>query len=235
MKRFAMFVAVAAIVVLPGLAQADIVEVTVAGSVAFNGISDAPLSTVGGGDFVVVSFKVDSDIFVDGVPGDVRGYEIDQSSFSIAFDTPLTMGLLAPFPAGETPYFGVVDGFPVSDGFFVSTSFVSEGGVPLEQEPFNFNHSLGYVGETLDSLDILDAVGTYDFDGLTRFGLNLWAIFPDNVAMEMEFQQMTIEVVGGDGGDGGGQVPATSTGGVLVLALIILGGSFLLRRKSETA
>jgi hypothetical protein len=229
-----MFLAVAAIVVLPGLAQAEIVEVTITGTVIFNGISDPPLSSVGGGDFAVVSFKVDSDDFVDGVPGDVRGYVIDQSSFSLSFDTPLTMGLLDPFPAGETPYFGIVDGFPVSDGFYVSTSPVSEGGVPLEQEPFNFNYGTGYVGETLDSLDILDAVGTYQFDGLTRFALNLWAIFPDNVALEMDFAQMTIEVVGGDGGgDGGGQVPATGPAGVLVLALIILGGSFLLRRKSE--
>ncbi|MHC5006859.1 MAG: hypothetical protein ACYTGF_05810, partial [Planctomycetota bacterium] len=31
-----------------------------------------------------------------------------------------------------------------------------------------------------------------DFDGLTSFGFNLWAIFPDNVALGIEFQQMTI-------------------------------------------
>ncbi|MHC4776507.1 MAG: hypothetical protein ACYTBR_14750, partial [Planctomycetota bacterium] len=95
-------------------------------------------------------------------------------------------------PPGETPYFTLVDGFPVSDGFFVSTSPFSPGGVPLEQEPFEANVDLGYEGDTIGSLDILDALGIYDFDGLTSFGFNLWAIFPDNVAMEIDFEQMTI-------------------------------------------
>ena len=86
-------------------------------------------------------------------------------------------------------------GFPVSDGFFISTSTFSPGGVPLEQDPFNLNLSLGYQGDTLESLDILDALGTYGFGGLTSFGFNLWANFPDNVAMEMDFAQMTIKVI----------------------------------------
>ena len=73
---------------------------------------------------------------------------------------------------------------------------------------------LGYVGETLSSLDIHDAVGTYDFDGLTSFGFNLWAIFPDNVVLDIEFQQMTISVI-----------PAPAT--FAVLALMGLG----LRRR----
>ncbi|MHC5024412.1 MAG: hypothetical protein ACYTGG_10975 [Planctomycetota bacterium] len=167
----------------------------VTGQVVFNQIGDPPLSGVLGGDSVLVSFLVDSNNFVDGVPGDVRAYEIDQSSFSVTFGGDITQGLIDPFPAGQAPYFGVIDGFPVSDGFFVSSSTVSPGGVPLEQDPFNLNVSLGYTGDTLSSLDILDAVGTYDFDGLTSFGFNLWAIFPDNVAMEIDFQQMTITAI----------------------------------------
>lgn len=190
MKKTAAVVAVMALAVPH--AQADIVTVTVTGEVIFNGIGDPPLGDVNFGDTVEMSFEVDSDVFVDGVPGDTRGYEIDQSSFSLTFDTPADLGLLNPFPAGETPYFTVVDGFPVSDGFYVSTSPFSPGGVPLDQEPFNANLSLGYTEDTLVSLDILDALGTYDFDGLTSFGFNLWSIFPDNVAMDMDFVQMTI-------------------------------------------
>lgn len=172
--------------------RAAIVAVDVAGQVVFNGIGDPPLSGVGFLDNVQLSFTVDSANFVDGVPGDTRGYVIDESSFSLAFDTPLTMGLLNPFPAGATPYFTLIEGFPVSDGFFVSTSPVAQGGVPLEQEPHNLNLSLGYTGDTLASLDILDAIGVYGFGGLTSFAFNLWAIFPDNVAMEMDFIEMTI-------------------------------------------
>lgn len=182
--------AVVALAAIP--ARGEVVDVTIEGVVVFNSISSGPLDPVTGGDAVLVSFSVDSDVFIDGIPGDTRGYEIDQSSFSIAFDTPVSLGLLDPFPGGETPYFTLVDGFPTSDGFFVSTSPVSPGGVPLEQTPYNLNVDVGYVGSTFSSLDILDALGTYDFTGLTRFGFTLWSVFPDNTNMEIDFAQMTI-------------------------------------------
>ncbi|MEM8678681.1 MAG: hypothetical protein AAGF97_04905 [Planctomycetota bacterium] len=178
--------------------QADAVQVdvTVTGQVIFNGIQEPPLSGVGGGSTMEMTFSVDSNNFVDGVPGDTRGYIIDGSSFAMTFEpSGTTVGLADPFPVGETPYFTLVDGFPVSDGFFVSTFVTSPGGVPLSQDPFNVNLDLGYVGTTLDSLDILDAVGDYDFAGLTRFGLNLWAFSTSNVAMEMDFASMSIVAV----------------------------------------
>lgn len=207
MKWAGVGLAVTMLVVTTG--KAGVVTVTVTGQVVFNAIGDPPLSGVGFGDTVEMSFEVDSDVFIDGVPGDTRGYEIDQSSFSLTFDTPSSVGLLSPFPAGETPYFTLVDGFPVSDGFFVSTSPFSPGGVPLEQEPINANLSLGYTEDTLTSLDILDALGTYGFGGLTSFGFNLWSIFPDNIAMDMDFVQMTI-------------VPEPATLGLLTLGLLAL-------------
>lgn len=173
--------------------QADIVTVTAEGTVVFNGITAAPLNAVGSGDSAVMSFQVDSNVFVDGIPGDTRGYEIMQPSFSFDFNAPpVSVGLLNPFPAGQTPYFTLVEGFPVSDGFFVSTSAISPGGVPISQTPLQANLDLGYVGSTLSSLDILDAVGTYDFTGLTRFGFTLWQVVPDNVRMEIDFQSLTI-------------------------------------------
>jgi hypothetical protein len=184
--------ALAVTLLVAGTAQAEVVTVEVIGQVTFNVIGDPPLGNIGPGEQVVMSFAVDSDNFVDGVPGDTRGYEIDQTSFVLSFSSGLEMGLLDPFPGGQTPFFTLVDGFPVSDGFFVSTSPISPGGVPLEQEPINCNLDLGYEGDTLGSLDILDALGVYGFDGLTRFGFNLWAIFPDNIGMEMDFEQMTI-------------------------------------------
>ncbi len=179
-----------AVVLLAAPTWAANVSVTATGIVIFNGIGAAPLSGVGGGDGVTMSFNVDSNNFVDGAPGDLRSYEIDQSSFSLAFDSPVEVGLLNPFPG--TPYFTLVDGFPVSDGFFVSSSTVSPGGVALEQEPYNANLDLGYTGDTLSSLDILDAVGTYGFAGLTRFSFTLWSVFPDNAVMEIDFSQLTI-------------------------------------------
>jgi len=211
-------IAVAAIALCGTIAQAEVVTVTVTGDVLFNGIGNPPLSGVTGADTAEMSFEVDSNVFVDGIPGDVRSYPIDQSSFSLRY-TPsgVTVGLANPFPAGQTPYFSLVDGFPVSDGFFVSTSTSSPGGVPLSQSPVQANLDLGYVGSTLSSLNILDAVGTYGFGGLTRFSFTLWQISPDNTVMEMDFVSMTI-------------VPEPATFGVSALS----GLAVLARRRRST-
>ena len=175
------------------VARADVVAVSVRGQVIQNLITTPPLNGATVGNIGVMSFTVDSNNFIDGIPGDLRSYPIDQSSFALTFQpSGVTVGLLSPFPAGQTPYFTLVDGFPVSDGFFVSTSTTSPGGVPLSQSPLQANLDLGYVGTTLSSLNILDAFGTYDFGGLTRFSFNLWQNFPDNVRLDMDFQQMTI-------------------------------------------
>lgn len=173
-------------------AQADLVEVSARGQVLFNGITTPPLNAVTVGQTVRMSFMVDSGNFVEGAPGDTRGYVIDQPTFALTFSGGVSVGLLNPFPGGETPYFTLVDGFPVSDGFFVSTSPISPGGVPLAQSPINANLDLGYVGTTLGSLDILAAIGTYGFTGLTRFSYTLWRVFPDNVVMEIDFTDLAI-------------------------------------------
>jgi hypothetical protein len=172
--------------------QASLVEVSARGQVLFNGITTPPLNAVTAGQTARMLFTVDSGNFVEGVPGDTRGYVIDQPTFALTFSGGVSVGLLNPFPGGETPYFTLVDGFPVSDGFFVSTSPVSPGGVPLAQSPIQANLDLGYVGTTLGSLDILAAIGSYGFTGLTRFSFNLWRISPDNVVMEIDFTDLSI-------------------------------------------
>ncbi len=186
-------IVLAAVLLFATSALAVVVTVEATGQVIWSGIGDPPLGDVNAGEQMVMSFSVDSDVFDEGIPGDTRGYVIDEASFSLSFSGGVEVGLMDPFPGGETPYFTLVDGFPVSDGFFVSTSPFSPGGVPLEQDPFNFNLDLGYVGETLMSLDILDALGVYSFEGMTRFAFNLWASFPDNVAMECDFEMMIID------------------------------------------
>ena len=185
---------VALILLAAAPVHAATVRVDVSGQVIFNGIGAPPLGDVSAGDPVVVSFTVDSEVFTDGIPGDTRGYAIDTSSFVVTFDG-VQIGLLDPFPDGRTPYFTLVEGFPVADGFFIASSPISPGGVPLAQEPFQLNLDLGYEGDVLSSLDILDAQGDYAFDGLTRFSFNLWSITPDNVAMEMDFAGLSIHAV----------------------------------------
>jgi hypothetical protein len=193
-------------------ANAATVTVSAIGSIVFNGVQGAPIQGVSGP--VHMSFTVDSNNFVDGVPGDTRGYVIDPTSFALSFpNSGVSVGLADPFPVGQTPYFTLVDGFPVSDGFFVSTSPVSPGGVPLAQTPVNANLDLGYAGTTLSSLNILDAVGDYEFAGLTRFSFTLWEVFPDNTRMEIDFAGLSI-------------VPEPGC-----LALVITGVLFVFRRR----
>ena len=112
MNRNVAIAGMAGIALLAGTAQADQVQVEITGQVVFNGIGSGSLGGVGGGDTAVMSFMIDSDNFVDGIPGDLRSYEIDQSTFSMSFGDKETglieMGLINPFPAGQTPYFTVI-------------------------------------------------------------------------------------------------------------------------------
>ena len=177
----------------PMAARAEIVTVSARGQVIGNLIATPPLNGVSVGNIGVMSFTVDSNNFIDGIPGDLRSYPINPASFTLSFQpSGVSVGLANPFPAGQTPYFTLVDGFPVADGFFVSTSTTSPGGVPLSQSPLQANLDLGYSGTTLSSLNILNAFGTYNFTGLTRFGFNLWQTIPDNIRLDMDFQQLTI-------------------------------------------
>ena len=192
-KTLGAVVAVVSFAMWGTVARADTVAISVRGQVVSNFITTPPLNGVPVGNTGVMSFTVDSNNFIDGIPGDLRSYPINPSSFALTFQpSGVTVGLANPFPAGQTPYFTLVDGFPVADGFFVSTSTVSPGGVPISQSPLQANLELGYAGTTLSSLNILNAFGTYNFTGLTRFSFNLWQASPDNVRLNMDFQQMTI-------------------------------------------
>ena len=228
MKRTSQIVTLAmAALFLPGLVLGVPVDVTITGDVVFNEIADPPLSGVNPGDSVVLSFTVDSDDFMDGIPGATGGYVIDHGTFSLAFDTPVELGLI-PFPAGLTPFFGLVDGYTSFDGFFVSQDPSSPNGMPLEQQPYNVWFSAEYELDTLGSLDILDALGTYDLDGLTSHVFYLSRFDPVDVNLEIEFEQITLEV--------GSDVPATSMWGVLILTLVMLaaGTAGVVRRRATT-
>ena len=185
MKRAGALLAIALLATAP--AQATTVFVAATGTVLSNAITDSPLGDVTVGEGVVLSFLVDSNDFVDG-SDNTRGYTI--STFSLAFG-----GGVQVAGSGDTAYFTLADGIPVSDGFWVSSSPDSPGGAGLEQSPYQVNLDLGYDGATLSSLDILDAAGAYNFDGLTRFGFNVHSGSPDNPSMEFDFRQMRIQPI----------------------------------------
>ncbi len=159
--------------VLPAHAGTEF-RVTVRGEVEFNGISQGPLGAVASGESATMEFLLDEDDFVNSGAFPTRGYVIDPSSWTLAFDSG-TLGLQDPL--ADTRFFVLRDNDPAVDGFFISTNVNVPAGLPLNVAggfgQFESNYSVTYGGATLPSLDIADAVGEYDFGGLTVFN---WTI-----------------------------------------------------------
>ncbi|MCA9286908.1 MAG: hypothetical protein KDA22_16920, partial [Phycisphaerales bacterium] len=168
------FIALTAAALLSSSASAALVTVNIYGEVEFNQVSFGDFGNVNPGDAALISFMVDSDVFMDSGSFPTRGYEIIQSSFTLTLGS-VTAGLQNPYPAGMTPYFVLRNNDPAVDGFFLSSGGVDfpngvSTDVPGGVDPFfGADFSVSYSGDTLDSLDILDALGTYDFTGLGSF------------------------------------------------------------------
>lgn len=194
--RIAAFLTVMSVLAGTSALAGQTVMVTVRGSVEFNQIGDPPLGDAQPNDEVTMTLFLDSDVFVDSVNFPVRGYEIDKVTYNLDLG-PVSIGLQDPFPAAETPYFVIRNDDPAVDGFFTGSNIDGfPNGVPLDQVGsfgnFRDNFSVTYGNDPLPSLDILDALGTYDFTGLTVYG---WTLDdgPFNAA-SIEFQELTIEL-----------------------------------------
>ena len=183
---------------LAGTADATIVQVDITGSVDFGNLNFGSWAGVNPGDSAVMSFQVDSDVFVDSALFPTRGYNIIGSSFSLALDG-ISVGIADPYPAGETPYFVLRDNDPAVDGFFLANSpDAFPNGVAIDEaaqidDNFSALFQATYGEDRLSSLNILDAVGTYNFDGLSVFnwGLEDGPFQP----MGFIFDEFTISVV----------------------------------------
>ncbi len=208
MLRLLAPLALALAALVPAAAAGTTVKVTAHGTVSFNSITKAPFNLVSSGQAATLSFLLDSDSFVNSPSFPTRGYVIDQSSFALAFPA-TSVALQSPFPVGLTPYFVIRDNDPAVDGFMLSTDVDGPVGPPLAPTG-SFGHFAStfyvtYVGTTLPSLDLLDAVGSYDFTGLTVFN---WSVDdgPFN-PLGIDFASMEIEVVVQTWADKGNALP----------------------------
>lgn len=196
MKKFA--IAACAVSTFACIASADIIQVDIVGTVDFGGVNIGQWADVNPGDSAVMSFQLDSNNFLDSTNFPTRGYEIISSSFALTLDG-ITGGMANPYPGGATPYFILRDNDPAVDGFFlaehpdqfpigVATDEAGQVG-----DTFRALFQATYGGDLLNSLNILDAVGTYTFDGLTVFnwGLEDGPFQP----MGFIFDSFTISVV----------------------------------------
>tara|TARA_R110000782_G_scaffold30348_13_gene75628 strand:+ start:3347 stop:3988 length:642 start_codon:yes stop_codon:yes gene_type:complete len=196
-------------------ASADPVLVEINGVVWGNNINPGPLGDVNPGETGTISFTVDTTNFING-SFPTRGYAIDLASFSLDFSGGTSIGISPGF-AGPA-YFVVRNNDPAADGFFLSQGPDFPSDIPLAQAgvfgDFGARFNVSYTGDTLDSLDIADAAGTYDFTGLTVFGMGV-NDGPFEDVLGMDFSSMTITVI-----------PAPSA-----LAMLGLGGLVAGRRR----
>ena len=179
-------------------AVAEQVMVEINCTVEYNQISVGPLANVNAGDDATYTFMLDSDVYTDSGSFNTRGYHIDQSSWQLLIGSE-TLGLQDPFPG--IPYFVLRNDDPAVDGFFWSDNVDwNFPGLNMDEVgqlgQFASSFSVGYEGDTLSSLDILDAVGDYDYDGLTSFLTTIddgWF----KGAAGLEFVSMSISAVPG--------------------------------------
>lgn len=197
MRQFALNAALVSC--LAAGAGAAIVQVDIFGTIEYNQIRNGPLNRVDvpAGSPVVIHFLLDSNLYMndpDGLP--TRGYFIDQASFTATYGS-VTLGMENPFPAGQTPMFVLRDNDPAVDGFFLSNGTAYPFPIPTTEPgafgQFGVNYMTSYDGNMLSSLDILGALGTWNYTGLSN--LSFYTDDGGFEAMGLAFDQMTITAV----------------------------------------
>ncbi|MBN8596122.1 MAG: hypothetical protein J0L78_00445 [Planctomycetes bacterium] len=206
MKKLIGSAAVAAM--LAAGANAAIVKVDIYGEVEWNGIRTGVLnnSVVTGGSAVHISFLLDSTQFVNDPDFPTRGYFIDHASFSASYGS-VTVGMQNPYPYPSAPFFVVRNNDPMVDGFFLSNGtawpFAPTTDVPGIFENFGTAFEVSYDVDRLSSLDIMGALGSYDYTGMSTFYMA--TVDGGMDAMGILYTGMTIS-----------EVPAPATMGLLL-------------------
>lgn len=184
----------AALACLPAWAGDYAVEIR--GAVGFNVIGGALAGTPAGTP-VLMRFELDSNNFLNSASFPTRGYVIELASFSLTVGA-VSLPIVNPQPSGSTAYFVLRNNDPAVDGFFLSRGtdlpFPLAINVPGLTPVHELNFSIGYsVGTILNSLNIADAVGTYDMQSLGSFNWSVGRF--GNAGAEFEPQSITISVV----------------------------------------
>jgi len=191
-------------------AGAALVQIDMYGSVDFNVIGGTHAGIPSGAP-VHMGFQVDSDVFVNSGSFPTRGYTVIDSSFvmtvgaaSVIFDNP------QPSPA----YFVLRNNDPAVDGFFLSPSvdldFPTAVHIPGLTPAHELDFKVTYPGTTLSSLNILDAVGSYSFAGISVFNWGIGRF--GNHGAEYVYESMTIAAV-----PSGGAASLLATAGLVAL------------------
>jgi hypothetical protein len=180
-------------------AFADNITIEATGQVLTNEIvSGEPLSLVNPGETATLTLQVESNNWNSFYPDLYRAY------LASALDLTFSGGVQIDLLPGEAAYIAVADNLYFGgDSFWLSNYFFAEPGkVQLAQQPYLFDFQLGYDGATINSVNILDALGSYDADAADLSGFRVWDSYannPANLLMNVEFEQMTITIGSADG------------------------------------
>ncbi len=189
------------------------VEVTATGTVTFKDFLSPPLSFVQVGETATLTFRTDSEAFLGDGPSSQRAYVLDDTSFTLAFETE-SFGLDL---GHQIPHLVVRNDDAHVDGFFLRGAAGSRVGLFLDAiavfgKP-RLVLDLQTGVSTLGSTSLLDALGTYDEGDFGSASFHLADSFW--VPMTIAFRELTITAVGSDRTDEGeaqgGSQPADDT------------------------
>lgn len=195
-------IAAVAAAALAASAGAATVQVQIVGEVTGKssnaGFLNSALGGVQVGSTATYTFTVDSANFATNGSGNTRGYVINPASVSLTMGS-VSTGMPSPYPFGQTGYFNLTNGDPVSDRFalsespeFPSSVYTDAAGV-LDTYFANAFYA-SYDGSALSSTDILTALGTYDvMSGVSGYD---WTI-NDGPAPRIfiDYSRLTISLV----------------------------------------
>ncbi len=172
-------------------------QITITGRVEYNQVSSGPLAVVAANDPVTISFRVDSNSFVDSPNFPTRGYTIDRPSFTCTLGsaTLLLEGVDAKL-SGD--FFTLRNNDPGVDGFMLTHDNVElDNSLPSNVAgafgQFGIRQYTTYDSTLIPSLNIADAVGSYEYDTLSVYGFAITDGPFDPIGIE--FLQTTIAIV----------------------------------------
>lgn len=184
---------------LASVAAADVVHVRVTGLVESNGFATGALASVPAGAPVVLDLDLDPMNFLDStsLPGRTRGYAIVGNSLRFSAGS-VTVTRNIAFPG----YFCLRNNDPRADGFFLSQGTDIDTQIPLNlglpqafgvafSRTFDISTPPPTPDDSLTSLDILDAFGSWGFEDLSVYNFTV-ELNEVVVPMVIAYERITI-------------------------------------------